>query len=90
MNSIVSFQSRSVRLLHICLRSIKPANKNFNKVMQHRSYRRMIKPDTRSSRATAEVRVHGKNLNSTMGMYTSDENDHFKVFYYFLSRFDIE
>ena len=84
--SIVPFHSRPVGPPHIGLRSIKPANRKLDKLMSYRSYRLRNTTDMRTSRDTAEVRIHIKNLNLTLKNHTFDGNDPIKIFD-FLSRF---
>lgn len=80
------FYSRPEGPPHLGLRSIKPANDKLDKLMSYRSYRFMITTGTRSSRATAEVCVHIKNLNLTMRKHTFDGTYPIKIFN-FLTRF---
>lgn len=61
--NIVPFHSRPDGPPHIELRSIKPANTKFGKLMSYRSQRLMITTVIWLSRDTAEVRDHPKNLN---------------------------
>jgi len=84
--NILPFHSRPKGPPHVGLRSIKPANRIFDKLMSYRSYRLMVTTDTRTSRSTAEVRVHVKNLNLTMKKHTFDGSDPIKIFD-FLTRF---
>ena len=84
--NIVPFHSRPVGPPNIGLRSIKPANKKFDRLISYRSYRLRLTTDQRSSRDTAEVRVHIKNLNLTMKSHIFDGNDPIKIFD-FLTRF---
>lgn len=78
--NIVPFHSRPVGPTHIGIRSKKPANKTFDKLMSYQSYRLMITKDRRSSRDTADVRVHIKNLNLTMKNHVLNGNDPIKIF----------
>ena len=86
LTNIVPFHSRPKGPPHVGLRSIKPANRIFDKLMSYRSYRLMVTTETRSSRATAEVRTHIKNLSLTMNQHTFDGSDPIKIFD-FLTRF---
>ena len=83
---IVPFHSRPVGPPHIGLRSIKPANRVFDKLMSYRSYRLKKTSDTRSACDTTEVRVHLKNMDLTMSKHKFDGNDPIRVFD-FLTRF---
>lgn len=86
MTSIEPFQSHPVRAPHVSLRSIKPVNKKLENLMTYRAYRLMSTADTRSSRATAEVRDHLKNLNLTIGKSIFNGTGPKNIFH-FLSRF---
>lgn len=78
--NIVPFHSHPMGPPHLGLRSIEPFKKNFNKLESYRSYRLMVTRDTRSSRDTAKVRIHIKNLNHTMKSHCFDGIDKIKVF----------
>lgn len=56
--ALLLFHSRPGRQPLAGLRSINPANKMFDKLLSYRSYQLMTTVDTRSSRATAGVKVH--------------------------------
>ena len=86
LGTIVPFHSRPPGPPHVGLRSIKPANKIFDKLMSYRSYRLKNITDSRSSRSTAEVRIHIKNLSLVLEKHIFDGTDPIRIFD-FLSRF---
>ena len=86
LTNIVPFHSRPKGPPHVGLRSIKPANRIFDKLMSYRSYRLIVMTDTRSSRVTDEVRTHNKNLSLTMNQHAFDGSDPIKIFE-FLTQF---
>lgn len=77
--NILPFHSRPVGPPHEGLRSIKRANKRFAKLMSCISYRLMIRNDTRSLKATEEIRVHIKNLNLMVKNHSFDGTDQIRI-----------
>ena len=77
---ILPFHSRPTGPPHKGLGPIKPANKRFDNLMSYRSYRLRETTDTRSSKATAEVRPHLKNLSLTLGKHKFDGTDPYPSF----------
>lgn len=86
MPNILQLHFRQTGTLHSGLRSIKPTNKTFEKLMSYLSYILMTTTDTRPSKATADVRVHIKNINLNLKNHTFDGTEPIRVFY-FLARF---
>lgn len=83
---IIPVHSRAIGLPNLDLRSIKPANRIFDKPMSYRSYRLKRTMDTCLSLVTAEIRVRIQNLNLIMKSKIFDGVDPIRVFN-FLTRF---
>ena len=83
---MLPFHARPVGPPHEGLRSIKPANSLFDKLMSYRSYRLKLTTDVRTSFATSEVRTHLKNLTLTLKSHAFDGDDPILIFD-FLTRF---
>lgn len=79
--NIVRFTHAQLDPQNIDLRSIKPANKNFDKMMSYRSQRLIATTYTRSSQDTAEAQVHIKMLKLTLKYHVFHRN-------YPINRFD--
>lgn len=77
---ILPFHYRPTGSQHTGLRSIKPANKRFDKLMSYRSNWIMITTNKRSSRAKAEVIVQIKSLNVTLKNHTIDKKNPIRAF----------
>lgn len=83
---IFTFNSRPTGPPHAGFRWIKIANKRIEELLSYRSYRLMVTNHTKSSKATAEARVHIKNLNLRMKNHTFDGTDLIRIFN-FVDRF---
>ena len=84
--TVLPFHARPIGPPHVGLRSIKPANSLFDKLMSYRSYRLKRTIDVRSLFDTTEVRTHLKNLTLTLKSLAFDGDDPIMIFD-FLTRF---